>query len=161
MLVFSSLNLGLDILNVTCFARAKKLFGFVVPEMNTSLDHLGVHQQIGHNGDGHANDGPFVFESRMESATRSDELSDVTPVNNSFHPRDHTGSLIKNDSSTDSAEREANEEPAHINNTDTADCARRDASGVGVDEVARKPDPDDSANLNMCSAYTVITSTLL
>lgn len=45
MLVFSSLNLVLDILNVSCFARAKKLFGFKVSPMTVALDHKPQSQR--------------------------------------------------------------------------------------------------------------------
>jgi Co/Zn/Cd efflux system component len=38
MLIFSSMNLALDILNVSCFARAKKLFGFKVSPMTIGVD---------------------------------------------------------------------------------------------------------------------------
>ena len=161
MLVFSSLNLGMDILNVTCFARAKKLFGFDVPEIDTSMDHHVVQRQIGHSNDCYVDAEHFMDESGVGTATSNDELSKEPMDNSSCHPRDDTVASISRDSSTDSAEHETNYEQALISKTDTADYARRDASGIGVDEAARNPDPDDSANLNMCSAYTVSTSPLL
>ena len=48
MLIFSLTNLGLDLLNVTCFARAKHLFGFDT-HVTTSTTHGGGHYHTHHH----------------------------------------------------------------------------------------------------------------
>ena len=122
MLIFSLLNLCLDAVNVTCFARAQKLMGFEVPVIETSTDFSSVPQCVGSdNIDG----SEFTDHDIKEKVKETD-----------FSKEAHVACGAKN--RLDMIQYEGN-----------------DFADYGIDADVQSDNCDDSANLNMCSAYTV------
>ena len=152
MLVFSSLNLGLDILNVTCFARAKKLFGY---EVHSSADRLDDQQGVGSSGNIDTNDAVLDEDGGMiATIDASSELPTDTTSSNSL-----CNKVSLEEPSPRDAENTRDDEPSSNQalaiNADSVDFAR-------IDESRRVANArDDSSNLNMCSAYTVSFHALL
>mmetsp|Transcript_26326 Transcript_26326/g.37726 ORF Transcript_26326/g.37726 Transcript_26326/m.37726 type:complete len:363 (-) Transcript_26326:223-1311(-) len=121
MLIFSLLNLCLDAVNVTCFARAQKLMGFEVPVIETTTDFSSVPQCVGSgNTDG-----------------------------SEFTDHDINGKVKEADFG-----KQANVAFSANNNSDMIQYEGNGFEDHGVDADAQSDTCDDSANLNMCSAYT-------
>jgi len=145
MLLFSSLNLGLDVLNVTCFARAKKLFGFQFsPESDISLCQCPCVRRTDNNSDNEVVL-PTSGEGIADSVT-NDDLN--TAQNRSADIARNQPSLASSD---DFSEDDCNEVD---NSLKIAINESSSDEKCPIHEVARIPDVE--ANLNMCSAYTHI-----
>lgn len=85
MLTFSILNLCLDAVNVTCFARAKKLLGFEIGSDGPDLCGAHHHQTMEESYSVEEND-PSVYESEKMSV---EETTDhYEELNNSFAVKD-------------------------------------------------------------------------
>ena len=152
MAIFSSLNLLLDIFNIACFAKARHFLGFAVSDTSTSLDHMYDHHYR------HANED-------IESP-RSSVHSKQYILKSELFPQDliHVTS-IKGDSSSQKYQYIAQEDDDETNNDIEFLPPKRNLSNASEDGShihAALPDDDelyigteeDSANLNMCSAYT-------
>jgi Co/Zn/Cd efflux system component len=138
MLFFSSLNLGLDFLNVFCFAKAKHLMGF-------------------ETGDGHP-----VSPTGIGESYESVDASDFEMIH---HDDSTTTTTIANENGLGVGRVEAHAgETIRQNGEDP--CRSPDPPGrkglapviALTDSFASSSDDDDDerseANLNMCSAYT-------
>ncbi len=135
MLFFSTLNLGLDFLNVFCFAKAKHLMGF-------------------ETGDGH----PASQTAIGETYESVDGGADFEMINQD----DTTITTIAIEHGLGVGRVEAHGEPIRQNGD--APCGSPDPPGhkglvpdmARMDSLASSDEDERSeANLNMCSAYTV------
>lgn len=182
MLLFSSLNLLLDILNVTCFARAKRLFGFKVSPAAVGIDNTALSQpkecvRSSSEDDFVVDDTVSICErgmmnSMVEMSTCNDSPSHLqicskdqssllyrsNHVTALIAAADDEHSLVENDNNN--VERLASNSPNNINEKPliTEDnhlkCSIIGDSSRENCSTAATP-PESASNLNMCSAYTV------
>ncbi len=142
MLAFSTVNLGLDALNVFCFAKAKHLMGFETLE--------------GHPGS------PTTLREKYEAIDATDLEMPIHEKISSELLNSHGRQLH-----TNSNHEESDQDDKVIIGDDDDDWCSPDPPGLTGDEVQQSSfelfDSSDSsdedeksvANLNMCSAYTV------
>jgi len=128
MAIFSTLNLVLDLVNMACFAKARKLLGFAVLDTGSSLDHMYDH---------HYHRQPAISNHTVVHQKRYSKGSGIF--------ENEQTSLFMDESS-----------PSYQGkglSTNEEECENVHAALPDDDElyVGTK---DDSANLNMCSAYT-------
>ena len=178
MAIFSSLNLLLDIFNMACFAKARHFLGFAVSDTGTSLDHLYQHHYHPANHDDDEIGSPrssghskrFLLEHAKERSNLAKtinediqkqeqqdfgQLVEVKEENNLEDDSMRNNKEEMNDRefivppptrlSTISNVSKDKENDAQLNNTHAA-LPDDDELYIGTS--------DDSANLNMCSAYT-------
>lgn len=143
MLLFSSLNLGLDVLNVSCFARAKKLFGFQVsPESDISLCQRPCVMRTDNNSD---NEVALPIRGEIADSVTNDDLNIV---------QNRSADIARNQPSLASSDDFSEDDCNEVDNS--LEIAVNECSSdekCPIHDVARIPDKE--ANLNMCSAYTV------
>jgi len=137
MLAFSTVNLGLDFVNVFCFARAKHLMGF-----DTVEGHKGAAKTVGEK-----------YES-VDSTDIEMHLAETISM-------ELSGNATRLHSDDNHVERNGVATDVHGN----GHCSSPDPPGIKGFElqhsstldssVSSDEDEKDGANLNMCSAYTV------
>jgi Co/Zn/Cd efflux system component len=102
MFVFSALNLGLDILNVTCFARAKHAFGFAV------IDQDRHRYMLAYDGSLH---NVYADSMRLRSEVDLSGLEDdVEGLVNSSKHEVHNYSSISDNTNVESTPLQINKE---------------------------------------------------
>lgn len=162
MLIFSSLNLVLDIVNVMCFARAKRLCGYetipkhVVPgeiiqptNSNGSLSPLpnprAQYAQLGQTQDLSSDEEEDDFFTQALKQADDEEI---------FEDEEQQGGRSK--------KRQMKSDAASDDTDPISNHAPKLKNGNGIHRPHHNGDDDDTedgiqeeANLNMCSAYTV------
>lgn len=131
MLAFSVLNLGLDILNVFCFAKAKHLMGFA------TMEDPHHHQA---SVDPQQRSSPMARRTaQLQSYARvvAGDSEEIDPETGEGVP-----ALVSPSNSSDSSNDDEHHYRLHENNGDDS---------LDSDEST---DGEERANLNMCSAYT-------
>jgi Co/Zn/Cd efflux system component len=134
MLIFSSANLGLDFVNVFCFARAKHLMGYDthIEETNTNYKNVDTTDSgiLDRNG----------IHGGASSSSSQDEQHDHDH-NGHGRSSSNNGTHENGDNATCTIQEHSNGVTPHL----------PDEKQTYDDEQEEK----DGANLNMCSAYTV------
>jgi hypothetical protein len=164
MLVFSCLNLLLDLVNVFCFARAKRLFGYA-----TSAKHLvpgSTQNSVGspqfrtpkHYAQLGVRSDSADYEDRMELHTDIEDMP--------FEDRFETikGTLDRTTQDHEEFQDEPSEDGSPNKYVPSADGNDADEQVDGrkcqtQDERDEEGKLQEEANLNMCSAYTVSAGT--
>jgi len=128
MLGFSVFNLGLDFLNVFCFAKAKHLLGFQTTEAHNYGEHNARHHPRITNESSNGSD--IRDEARTKTSYRQVDL--------------------------DSSENSYSELMAHSDIHEIRPNDTSNGNGLSNSNHTANHEEDDKeqANLNMCSAYT-------
>lgn len=176
MLIFSLVNLGLDLLNVTCFARAKHMLGFETHVATSTTghhhhhhrDHILVRTQHDDDDD---DDDDHSFSMAGYVVDENDEDEEVHSLHEEIHDNDQElaarASLpSKDNNSTFTTPRTDNRRSQRLdptrksNNKNNKDettgpkrCGDDEDDSVPLPPIPKVED-DNGANLNMCSAYT-------
>jgi hypothetical protein len=165
MFAFSTLNLVLDLINVTCFARANRLFGF---EIDTGADEAkqrkNLHSQLHDNDeeeDWIVDQGEKEHIGDISGNTR--DIPQAAPMSMAEQNRMSLRRQASGNLSQDADKRHSQESN---DNHDTQLVSNGPANGVqdphevedGEHSNSEEEDGrEDKTNLNMCSAYTVRT----
>ena len=161
MLAFSCLNLLLDLVNVFCFARAKRLFGYATSSKHlvpgSTQNSVGSPQfrtpkhyaQLGVRSDSADYDDELQLHAGIEDMTFEDRFEAIKAT------------LAR----TTQQQEEFQDEPSEdwsLDKTVPSSNGNNANDHVGGQQQSQKQDESDEeeklqeeANLNMCSAYTV------
>jgi hypothetical protein len=163
MLIFSCLNLVLDVVNITGFARAKRLCGYktmpqqVVPgsKNNTVVDSpvIGRNRKYAQLGNG-------------TDITPSDYEKGIKAIDSEDGDSQHDLEDLKKDLRMEFSTEEFDDEPEMAGNSSKVamkEETENSIENISCDKAVSKEDKNDDdndglheeANLNMCSAYTV------
>ena len=158
MLFFSALNLGLDIMNVTCFAKAKNFsLGGMTGlgqggEQEDITTGLSSDEENSDNNDCCLCEGVELYEGTRETEKLIESKSCSTLKENYGSQEACCGKYDREDEISLIG---SNVEEAHSTQVDIDDCI---SVGSSHDSDISADISDSSAeifNLNMCSAYTV------
>jgi hypothetical protein len=165
MLVFSCLNLVLDMVNITGFARAKRLCGYktipqpVVPGITDKkvvesplIGRNRKYVKLGNSSEAMAK----TYEKGIETLDLEN--------GDSQHGLNELKKDLRKEFSTEAFDDEPNNTMGASSKGEITEDNRNDREGVPRKKVETKQDKNDNddddilheeANLNMCSAYTV------
>jgi Co/Zn/Cd efflux system component len=154
MLIFSVFNLGLDGLNVFCFARAKHLLGYST-EIEPDADILqGTKVKRATGSERKPKPSlrkPPGGYSQVEDDSTNDTYDDPEGV------REASGADVDENDDNNSAHREASATPSPASTSHDPEATKHNHH----DSHDHHHDHHEHANLNMCSAYThVVADTL-
>jgi Co/Zn/Cd efflux system component len=140
MMIFSFLNLLLDVVNVGCFASAKHAMGY-----KTNTNELNINMCTNTNGNGNGNDNGNGNKA-TSSSFRDDESIDNDDENDmDLHSQGIE--LTKIGDGNDDDHDECDDQ--------TDELFPVKSFGTRPEDNDDDDDDNDTSNLNMCSAYTV------
>ena len=156
MMIFSFLNLLLDVVNVGCFASAKHAMGY-----KTNTNELNINMCTNTNGNGNGNgngndndnsSGNGNGNKAISSSFRDDETIDNDDENDmDFHSQGIELTKIGDGNDDDECDDDSDDQ--------TDESFPLKSFGTRPEDNDNDDDDDDNdndtSNLNMCSAYTV------
>jgi Co/Zn/Cd efflux system component len=149
MIIFSSLNLFLDLFNVFCFARARHLLGWDVVDSDTLIDQ---EDSKDYDDDDEENVDDIV---KNECRAEGDKLEDGDNRLDSLEQHgDRNSSDCEQGRTGYSTSHKDVEPPSSISNSFTKGKKAVDAEEGNLDGDGAPVPRRRRANLNMCSAYT-------
>jgi len=142
MMIFSFLNLLLDVVNVGCFASAKHAMGY-----KTGTNDININMCTTATGNGNGNKTTTSGGSDEESIDNDNDENDMD--------FDSQGIELTNIGDCDDDD-DNDDECGDDSDDETDESFQKKNFGTRLEDVDDDDDDnDDTSNLNMCSAYTV------
>ena len=167
MLFFSTLNLGLDIMNVTCFAKAKNFTLGGIRGLEDKSDNISSVDYSSKNSDVEnvlhrdLESDQDTFSERKHLVpkidTGNDDIRDGIVEYGSNQLSNTTGVYMQPDGELSILKNSSRDKINMISNGASSECTDNNNDNDNINDVLSEASSEESSglNLNMCSAYTV------